>query len=43
MKRRIKIGEWMVLCLFLSGCAGDYLDTAPEDQTGSAVVFETTE
>ena len=43
MKRRIKIGEWMALCLFLSGCAGDYLDTAPEDQTGSAVVFETTE
>ncbi len=43
MKRRIKISAWMVLVLFLSGCAGDYLDTVPEDQTGSAVVFETTE
>lgn len=43
MKRRINFTYWMCSMLVMVSCSGDYLDTAPENETGSAVVFETTE
>lgn len=44
MKKKISFicGIGMMI-MVIPGCSGDYLDTAPENETGSAVVFETTE
>ena len=42
MKKRMSI--WAVIgVVIMTSCSKDYLDTAPEHQTGSATVFETTE
>lgn len=43
MRRRISRLCSIGMCMIITSCSGDYLDTAPEHETGTTTVFETTE
>ena len=43
MRNQILLFCMVGICFIAVSCTGDFLDTAPENQTGSAIVFEKTE
>lgn len=43
MRNQIRLFCMVGICFIAVSCTGDFLDTAPENQTGSAIVFEKTE